>query len=94
MRKKKADPTRCGKQYEVSFPRAQLGDSWVEKFASAMGDNVKTIDLSYNSISKLGVNALFRNLRPTLKKLALKQVNLSHSMEEVRLDWTRSEPFC
>mmetsp|Transcript_7995 Transcript_7995/g.16124 ORF Transcript_7995/g.16124 Transcript_7995/m.16124 type:complete len:1418 (-) Transcript_7995:13-4266(-) len=82
-RKRKADPMTCAGQAVVLLPNYQLGDSWVEKFASLMGPRVKNIDLSNSNISKLGVNALFRSFLPSLKRLTLKQVDLSQSMVEI-----------
>ena len=76
-RKRKADPRTCASQAVVSLANYQLGDDWVEKFARLMGPRVRKIDLSNSNISKLGVNALFRSILPSLKGLTLKQVDLS-----------------
>ncbi|GMI39158.1 hypothetical protein TrCOL_g10432 [Triparma columacea] len=82
-RKRKADPRECASQAAVLLPGYQLGDSWVEKFAHLMGARVRKVDLSNSNISKLGVNALFRSILPSLRSLTLKQVDLSQSMKEI-----------
>ncbi len=82
-RKRKADPTMCSRASIVNLANAQLGDKWVETFASLMTKDVKTIDLSGNRISKLATHALFTSLTDSLRNLKLRGIDLSHSADVV-----------
>lgn len=92
-RVRKLDPKACAQLEQVILPNAQLGDRWVESFASLMTEKLRTLDLSGNRMSKLAITALFKSLTHSLRNLTIKGVNLSKCFHDCICPYITSHRF-